>query len=517
MQIELNTPKSANEKVTRLTPAEFTRIMSDPVYYINEYCYTFDPLIRAKGHNLMPFKLYPFQEGEIPRIVNHIRQGRDLFYEKSRDMGISWIVMAISSWFWNFEPAFQAIYGSRVEDAVDNFQFDSLFGKVDIILDNLPFAPDGFSKKNRTKLKVVNPMNGNLLKGESSNPNWSRSGRYTLGVMDEIAFWDDAAEAWGSAQDSCSCVIAITTPAKKPHFSKALRNSGIVPVVTLHWRVHPLKDDAWYEQEKATRLPEDLAREVDINWEGSITGRYMPEVAHTRLGEFPYNPSWPLWVSHDPGHFPDPHSLGWFQINPQTGRYMLIESFERDSRVIDWYLPMFYNPDLHKANPIDSQFSYNEEERALIAKVSEWKGATHFGDPAGRIGNEVSGKSVYDRLLEFNISVGINGKLNDHYSRRSGAAKILMNLDVNDTPNNRLFLERIKNARLPDTRDGSQRTSENDKPLHDWTSHSRSMLEYFGVNVDWNPTDLIQVDSSFQTALARIQSRNRQSHIIGRN
>ncbi len=505
-------PKGATEAQRRIgTPDEFRRIMSDPVYFVDQYCYTFDPLPRAEGHHLMPFRLYDFQKDTVTDIVNHIRQGRDLFIEKSRDMGISWIMAGVTAWFWNFDDGFQAVFGSRLEDAVDNNLPDSLFGKLDIILDNLPFEPEGYRKdKYRTRLRLINPANGNAIKGESSNPNWSRSGRYKLGFMDELAFWQDAAEAWGGAQDACSCVIAVTTPPSKPHFSKALRKSGIVEVKTLHWRQHPLKDEVWYAKEKDERLPEDLAREVDINWEGSITGRVYHEIDHCRMGDFPYMPQWPLYVSWDFGHDPDPMSIQWYQVNPENGRYRLIESFEKNKSLIDWFMPMF-------GHPFDSTFSYNAEENHFADTMGGMKRAIHFGDPAGRQGNAVSGKSIIERLNDFGIVVNCNTMANDLESRKSYARRMLMNLDINDTPNNRYFLECIKNARYPDVSENSSRITANDKPLHDWTSHHRSSMEYFSVNINYervDPGDYV-AGLTFNKVLSRVQSMQTDQHIIG--
>lgn len=505
MNVDLSIPNHS-----KLDAEEMSRIMSDCAYFIDNYCVTFDPLPRANGHHLMPFKLYDFQKAEVPRLVNAIRNGHNLFYEKSRDMGISWLVLSVFDWFWNFEDGFQAILGSRKEDFVDNFLPDSLFGKLDILNDNFPFEPEGFVKReHRNRLKLLNPMNKNSIQGESSNPDWSRSGRYTVGLLDEIAFWDNAAEAWGAAQDSCSCIIGVTTPSKKPSFAKALRNSGIVEVVTLHWREHPLKDDAWYAHEKATRLPEDLAREVDINWEGSITGRVYPEINQVRMGNFPYRFDWPLFVSHDPGHKPDPHAIGYFQVDPETGRIRLIESGEFQGKIAEWFGPLF-------GYPISSDFVYTPDELLLIEKVSDWKRGTHMGDQAGRARNQVTGTSLYDEWMRlYEIYVQSNTKENDLQSRKEATQKVLMRLDINDTVRNRYFYECIKDARYPDISDNSNRITANDKPIHDWTSHLRTMLEYFSVGFDMQSTPEPDVaGTTFAKALSSIQSNYSTEDII---
>ncbi len=36
----------------------------------------------------------------------------------------------------------------------------------------------------------------------------------------------------------------------------------------------------------------------------------------------------------------------------------------------------------------------------------------------------------------------------------------------------------LQNARYPETKENSVRTTANDKPIHDWTSHYRTAVEY---------------------------------------
>jgi hypothetical protein len=160
---------------------------------------------------------------------------------------------------------------------------------------------------------------------------------------------------------------------------------------------------------------------------------------------------------------------------------------------------------------------YNEEDMAVINKVKDWRGATHFGDPAGRSANQVSGTSVIERLADFNIYVSSNTKANDLESRKSATAKLLMNFDVNDTPHTRYWLECMKNSRYPEVKDGSQRTNENSKPIHDWTSHMRTMTEYFAVNFKFDPRSIEPDGLTFQKAMAQVQLKKQKQHIIGKH
>lgn len=495
-------------KVTKLPNFSYLRASTDPVYFIKTYCYTFDPRTEAKD---LGFDLYPYQEDYVLELKRSIEAGDDLFVEKSRDMGVSWVTVAVLLWFWLFKPGFQALIGSRKEDYVDDWTLQSLFPRMEYLIDHLPadFVPKGWDKKKfRQHMKLTHPSNGSVIVGESANANFSRAGRYNIILFDELAFWPFSQSSWEAAGDATPCRVAITTPSAQPSFAKALRLSGKVKLLTLHWRLHPLKDEAWYESEKLRRSAEETARELDINWEGSITGRVYPEVDHIRIDNFPYMPQWPLFVSHDFGRKPDPHSIGWWQVNPETGRIRRIESFERNNKIIDWFAPLF-------GHPMVSDFSYNDEDLAIIREVSEWKGATHFGDPAGNQHTEAAAMSVIEGLAKYKIYVNTNTKANDLESRKTELKRVLMNLDLNDTPGNRYWLECIKNARYPERQENSQATSENVKPIHDWTSHHRSESEYFAVNFKYRREDYEPAGMTFNKSLAMVRARQSGNQVIG--
>lgn len=498
MNATLHIPQGAT-----FTAEEFKKCAEDPVYMANEYGWTFDPRPEAYPHHLR-FKLYPFQEDLLLDVIKRIRFGKSLMLEKSRDMGASWVVLFAILHCWLFMPGFQALIGSRTQDLVDNGTMDCLFEKIEYMLDRLPFEPKGYSKdKCKTFLKMVNPDNKNVIKGEAASPNFGRQGRYRVVLLDEMAFWENPNLSWSSCGESTRCRIAITTPPRKVNFAKALRFSGLVDVTTLLWKLHPLKDQEWYERAKAEKMPEELAAEVDINWEGSITGRVYPEVAHVRVGSFPYRPDWPLYVAHDPGRSPDPWSIGWFQVNPDTGRYRLVDAWEKGGQDPEWWLPFF-------GKLLDSQYAYLDDELSLMETTKEWKAAMHVGDQAGRMTNPTNGESVYSRLRDKGIYVTSNTKANDLETRKRYARRVLQNIDVNDTPGTRYAMECWRSARYPDLAETNNRVTPNSVPIHDWTSHARTMLEFFAVNVDLDrePEPDLPGPGTFMEALAAVRSNN---------
>lgn len=63
-------------------------------------------------------------------------------------------------------------------------------------------------------------------------------------------------------------------------------------VIRLHWPIHPLKDEAWYEQEKARLKDEDIiAAELDINYEKSVRSIVFKEFQDSHIFEEPFTPN----------------------------------------------------------------------------------------------------------------------------------------------------------------------------------------------------------------------------------
>ena len=216
----------------------------DPIFFFNNFCWT--PNDKFEQYHF-PFILYDYQEEYVNWLKQHIETGKDCLVEKSREMGITWMNMTLFLWFWLFSDNFNALVGSYKQELVDDKTKDSLFGMLDYNLMNLPkwMLPKRFSlRNNRNMMKLVNPENQNVIKGDTMNPEFGRGSRRTAIFMDEGAYWEYFQDSWNSCGDTANCRITVSTPNGYNAFAE-LRNSGI-DIKTIHWRLHPLKDDQWY-------------------------------------------------------------------------------------------------------------------------------------------------------------------------------------------------------------------------------------------------------------------------------
>jgi len=124
---------------------------------------------------------------------------------------------------------------------------------------------------------LLNPDNGNAIMSEAATENFARGGRYSAILMDEFAFWGNADAAYASAGQSSYTRIVVSTPNGRHNRFAVERFSGLNPVITVHWRLHPLKDDDWYNAQCRRLLSHEIARELDINYEKSTRDRVFNE------------------------------------------------------------------------------------------------------------------------------------------------------------------------------------------------------------------------------------------------
>lgn len=457
----------------------------DPVYFIDTFVYTFNP---KQDPFHLRFRLFPFQKRLVRDLVMAIRNGEDMFIEKTREMGVTYTVLATFIWFWLYEPASNFLIGSRKEDYVDNRRGgttgnkeESLFGKLDYMISRLPtfLLPEKFVKERHfTYMSLVNPENGNAISGESSNPNFSRGGRQRAIFLDEFAFWDNGTAVWGATADTTNCRIVATTPGEKPSKAKRLRfgkDGEKIKLFTLNYQLDPRKNKRWLDEQRDRRSTEDFNREIMVNWETSITGRVYPEIENAAYGDFPFLVNQQPYFSWDFGL--DGVAIGLWQQNPANGKYRLVDAYEKDNQPIQFYFPLFNKP-------MDSKFQYDDDDLKAIKVFSQYPKGIHFGDPDVNKRSLLTGTSTRQVLSTIGVHVQSQTK-NDFYRRRD-VTKIYLQkgIEVNQGVRTENWLEAVKSARYPLREETSQATTPIALPIHDWTSHGRTMMEYFFLNID---------------------------------
>jgi len=188
----------------------------DMIFWIEHFVFTFDPRVEYGQSAIKPFNLYPFQKETLPLWYEHVEKGEDFGVEKSRDMGLTWMVCALFVYCWLYRPGWDFLVGSRNLEYVDTLgNLKSIMPKMRLLIEKLPhwMKPEGYKRKiHSPRGRIINPVNGNVIGGESSNPSFGRGGRYKAMLYDELAFWPFADAAWGAGSQSSPCRIAASTP-----------------------------------------------------------------------------------------------------------------------------------------------------------------------------------------------------------------------------------------------------------------------------------------------------------------
>lgn len=299
---------------------------NNPVDFINNWGMTFDPRLAEIGMpTTVPFILFPKQAEYVLWVVERWKTREDGLAEKSRDMGVSWLCVAIAVWMWLFYPGTVIGFGSRKEEYVDKIgDPKALFWKIRQFVNLLPveFRPAGYSEKaHAPHMRVLNPENGASIIGEAGD-NIGRGNRTSIYFKDESAFYERPDGIDAALSQTSNCKIDVSTPNGNGNAFFRKRHGGKIPVFSFHWTQDPRKDEAWYRKQLATLDPVIVAQEIEIDYNASVTdawigGELIANAQRNGPADVEALGGWIIGV--DAAHFGDDESV----ISPRKGRLSL--------------------------------------------------------------------------------------------------------------------------------------------------------------------------------------------------
>lgn len=232
-----------------------------------------------------PLVTWPVQDAVIEAIGKCEAAGQSLLIPKSREMGASWICLADAVHDALFRPGASILLISRKEELVEKSgNPDSLFWKVDYLLDHLPTWMQ--PRRVDVHMQLSFPDLGTSIAGDTTNDDAGRGGRRTKIIVDEAAAIDNLRAIDNASQDSTPCRVFISTPRRGSYFGM-MQRSGKIPIVSMLWYNHPEKGrgrtlepdpvtrekrytSPWYRAEVAKRVDaQDIAENLDVDDEGS--------------------------------------------------------------------------------------------------------------------------------------------------------------------------------------------------------------------------------------------------------
>lgn len=222
----------------------------DPLFFINAFCWTFNPMWHP-DHPEQPFITYPAQDRLVRELYSTLRSSPDKFrirdrtILKSRETGVSWLVLLILLQRWLFFKGQTFLLISRNEGLVDDAKnLDALMPKLDFVLERVPpWMRPTMGIGDRSNLRMHNPITGSIFNGTSTTGDIGRGGRRTVLVPDEFAFFDrrDSYRALKATQGAALCRWFLSTPNGVGNaFYDVVHDTGI-PVLTIGWEDIPFK------------------------------------------------------------------------------------------------------------------------------------------------------------------------------------------------------------------------------------------------------------------------------------
>jgi hypothetical protein len=304
------------------------------IYWLSAFAFTIrefeirDGLAVQTEHRETPFIPWPKQRELLIELERGIDKGESLLVDKARDLGATWLVIALLTHRFLFRLRQSLLVISRKEDAVDmlsglprNYPYGggaaetTLLGKVDYLLSRLPkwMLPRHLARK---LLHLVNEDNRSRIDGESANATAGSGDRRTALFIDEAAKIDEMESIKRSTKDVTACRIVVSTPnGPGTTFSKwAL--SGMIKRFTLPWWSHPEKckgiytrenqsgrweiRSPWFDNEEKTRSPIELATEVLCDHIGSGNTFFESGIIEEHKRNFAKPPRFTKDIRFDP-------------------------------------------------------------------------------------------------------------------------------------------------------------------------------------------------------------------------
>ena len=257
---------------------------ADPIFFINGFCWTYDS--HKEPFAKLPFILYPFQEEAVIEIIKAVNE-YDILIEKTRQMGISWINLAIFVWILLYSRSRNGLLGSRTEDLVEKpGDAKALMWRVDYLVDNLPeWIKKGYdSSKNRVRKHIEMPASGCSIDAESTTPNFGTGDHRYYVFLDEFSKVPDGDAMLASTQPVTKSRIINGTPYGINNSFYELTHHSSIKKLRYHWTVHPVYAKGLYHKENGEYVADDAEywagvenpKEKMEEYDAMIVGRGVP-------------------------------------------------------------------------------------------------------------------------------------------------------------------------------------------------------------------------------------------------
>jgi phage terminase large subunit len=247
--------------------------------FISDWGITFDPRNAERGlPTTIPFVLFPKQREWIDWVLERWHSGEPGICEKSRDMGVSWLSIALSCALCIFNHGLSIGFGSRKSEYVDKLgDLKSLLPKARMFTANLPeeFRAGFVEWRDAPLMRMLFPETGSMIGGEGGD-DIGRGDRRAIYFVDEFAHFERAELVEASLSQTTNCRIDMSSVRGMNNPFAKKRWEGKVKLFIFDWRDDPRKDQAWYDKQCAELDPVVVAQEIDRDYSASVHGIVIP-------------------------------------------------------------------------------------------------------------------------------------------------------------------------------------------------------------------------------------------------
>jgi phage terminase large subunit len=281
-----------------ILPALKVYYKENPAQFITDWGVTFDPRNVERGlPAAIPFLLFPKQEEWVQFILDCWKKQEPGATGKSREMGVTWLAVALSCTLCLLHPGMAIGFGSRKQEYVDKLGDPKcILYKAREFMKALPkeFRGGWDPKKHAPHMRIHFPETSANITGEAGD-GIGRGDRVSIEFIDEAAWLEHPELIEASLSQTTNCRQDISTPHGMGNPFANKMHSGRIKTFTFHWREDPRKDQAWYDK-KCHEIdnPVIVAQEIDMDYSASLEGVLIPAIwvqaaidAHERLGIVP--------------------------------------------------------------------------------------------------------------------------------------------------------------------------------------------------------------------------------------
>lgn len=313
----------------------------DPWYFLTKYVKTQDPV---RGTRKFPDYLY------LHDLVDTVLANQFVLVPKSRQMMVTWTMVALSVWRAIFEKHGVYVFLSRNERCAEE-----LIERARFILKQLPeFMQPKLSANSRSEL-AFGRLDSRLI-SLPATPDGPRMYSPTAVFWDEMAFTPFDEQIWTALQPSLQSggsFVGVSSSGGDlnlfARFISPLASAGgsggvseLIPhpptpipsgfrTHRIHYSLHPERNEEWKAKASRGLSSRQWEREQEISFDSldDLVYSEFDPVTHVLKEDFHPRPDWPLYRSIDFG-FRKPFVL-WIQKTPQNEFVVFAEWEGRDA------------------------------------------------------------------------------------------------------------------------------------------------------------------------------------------